>query len=151
MKRLIAIALAALMGTVALADDAGLTRVKAAGDVAGTMDALAEAVTDAGGTVFTRVDHALGAGSAGLELAPTRVLVFGNPKIGTPAMQDNRLAGFFLPLRVLVYEDGDGQTWLAYQDPKAMLTGLEGIAPDATYLEKMGAALDKLTHKAAGM
>ncbi|MEO0773937.1 MAG: DUF302 domain-containing protein, partial [Pseudomonadota bacterium] len=85
-----------------------LLRVKAAGDVVTTMDALEAAVTAAGATVFARVDHAGGAAKVDLELAPSQLLIFGNPKLGTPAMQDDPMAGLFLPLKVLVYQDGSG-------------------------------------------
>lgn len=87
---------------------------------------------------------------AGLELDPSQVLIFGNPKLGTPAMQDDPLAGLFLPLKVLVYRDGAGQVWLAYEDPREMLDDLGGVPEDAGYVQKMTGALAKLTGKAAG-
>ena len=83
-------------------------------------------------------------------MAPSQLLIFGNPKLGTPAMQDDPLAGLFLPMKVLVYRDGAGQVWLAYEDPKEMLGDLGGIAVDAPYVEVMTGALAKLTAKAAG-
>ena len=128
-----------------------LIKVQASGDVASTMDALEAAVTGAGATVFARVDHAGGAAKVGLDLAPSQLLIFGNPKLGTPAMQDDPMAGLFLPLKVLVYRDGAGQVWLANEDPRAMLAGLGGIGADANYIEMMTGALAKLTGKAAGL
>ncbi|MFK7938282.1 MAG: DUF302 domain-containing protein [Roseovarius sp.] len=135
-------------GASAMNDD--IVKVKASGDVPTTMDALQAAVEGAGATVFARVDHAGGAMKAELALDPSQVLIFGNPKLGTPAMQDNPLAGLFLPLKVLVYQDGAGQVWLAYEDPKEMLDDLGGIPADAAYVQKMTGALGKLTAKAAG-
>lgn len=143
----IALSIAALP---ALASDDDIVKVKASGDVATTMDALEAAVTGAGATVFARVDHGGGAAKVGMELAPAQLLVFGNPKLGTPALQDDILAGLYLPLRVLVYEDAEGQVWLAYEDPGEMLENLEGHSEDAPYLGKMRGALGKLTGKAAG-
>ena len=125
-------------------------RVAASGDVASTMDALQSAVEGAGATVFARVDHAGGAETVGLELADSQLLIFGNPKLGTPAMQDNPLAGLFLPLKVLVYDDAQGNVWLAYEDPEESLDDLEGVNDDADYIAKMRGALGKLTEKAAG-
>jgi uncharacterized protein (DUF302 family) len=113
------------------------------------MDALQAAVEGAGATVFARVDHAGGAESAGMDLAASQLLIFGNPKLGTPAMQDDALAGLFLPLKVLVYEDADGRVWLAYEDPEETLDDLPGISDDAGYIAKMRMALGKLTEKAA--
>lgn len=151
MRQMIAVALVALMGTGAVAGDGDILQVKAAGDVPSTMDALEDAVTGAGATVFARVDHAESAKGADMELAPAEVLIFGNPKVGTPAMHDDALAGLYLPMKVLVYRGGDGQVWLAYEDPAKMLSGLGGIDADAPYVQKMTGALKKLTGKAAGM
>jgi len=149
MKTLIKAAVLGLLVQPAWAAD-HIVKVKSGADVNSTTDALEAAVTGAGATVFARVDHAGGAESAGMDLAPSQLLVFGNPKLGTPAMQDDALAGLYLPLKVLVYEDADGQVWLAYEDPGMMLGELDGIAKDAGYIEKMTGALGKLTEKAAG-
>lgn len=115
--------------------------------VAETIDRLEAAVTGAGATVFARIDHSAGAVNAGLELPPSQLLVFGNPKLGTPAMQDAASAGLDLPLRVLAYQDSDGAVHVVYHDPTT-LAATHGIASDAPYLQKMTGALDKLTGKA---
>ncbi len=146
MKRLL---LATAIAALPLAAAAEVVKVAATDDVTATMDALEAAVTGAGATVFARVDHTAGAESVGLEMTDAELLIFGNPKLGTPAMQDDPLAGLYLPLRVLVYSDDAGQTWLAYDDPAAMLSGLN-IQADAGYLETMTGALGKLTGAAAG-
>lgn len=150
MKTIIAAGALALMAMPALAMSDDIIKVRSAGSVDSTMDRLETLVTNAGATVFARVDHAGGAQSAGMALEPSQLLIFGNPKLGTPAMQDDPLAGLFLPLRVLVYRDGAGQVWLAYEDPKEMLDDLGGVSDDAGYIRKMTKALDKLTGKASG-
>jgi len=149
MKRFLAAVAVTLAALPALASDDGLMTVQSSSDVATTMDRLESAVTGAGASVFARVDHAAGAASVDMDLGPTQVLIFGNPKIGTQAMQDDPRAGLFLPMKVLVYEDADGQAWLAYQDPGEMFDDLE-IDDDAEYIEMMTGALGKLTAKAAG-
>ena len=149
MKRFLTVAALTILASPALADD-DLMKVQASGDVDSTMDALEAAVEGAGATVFARVDHAAGAEGAGMELAPSQVLIFGNPKLGTPAMQDDPLAGLYLPMKVLVYEDADGQAWLVYEDPEEMFDELDGIDDDAEYIQQMTGALGKLTKKAAG-
>ena len=68
-------------------------------------------------TVFARTDHAAGAAEVGLQLRPTAVLVFGNAKGGTPLMQAAQTVGIDLPLKVLVWQDAAGKTWLSYNDP----------------------------------
>ena len=151
MKILITAAVFSALATVGLAGESGIVQLKSAGDVASTMDALETAVTGAGATVFARVDHAGGAASVGLEMDPSQLLIFGNPKLGTPAMQDDPLAGLFLPLKVLVYRDGAGQVWLSYEDPAKTFADLGGVPEDAAYIQKMTGALSKLTGKASGM
>jgi len=150
MKPIVAAFAMALMAQGAWASDDDIMKVPAGGDVTATMDALETEVTAAGATVFARVDHAGGAASVDMEMAPSELLIFGNPKLGTPAMQDNMLAGLYLPLKVLVYEDAQGQVWLAYEDPKETLNDLPEISDDAGYIAKMQGAMGKLTAKAAG-
>lgn len=133
--------------TAAQADD--VVRVKANDGVSATMEALENAVNGAGATVFARVDHAAGAAGIGMELAPSQLLIFGNPKLGTPAMLENPLAGLVLPLKVLVYEDAEGQVWLAYREVEEVFEDFD-IDDDAAFIAKMEEALKKLTSAAAG-
>ena len=65
--------------------------------------------------VFADIDHAAGARAVGLPLRPTQVLIFGNPKAGTPLMQSRQTIGLDLPLRALVWEDEAGKVWLTYR------------------------------------
>ncbi|MGR3759857.1 DUF302 domain-containing protein [Roseobacteraceae bacterium NS-SX3] len=132
----------------ALSAAAELVKVQSQKPVAETADALQAAVEKAGATVFARVDHAAGAETEGMELKPAQLLIFGNPKLGTPAMQADMRAGLYLPLKVLAYEDAEGQVWLAYEDPAEMLSDLD-IPADAEFLGKMQGALGKLTAAAA--
>lgn len=148
MKNLLLAAVYCLVAGPVLADD--LIKVKSANDVEITMDALEAAVIGAGAEVAARIDHAGAAKDVDLALPPEQVLIFGNPKLGTPAMQADPLAGLYLPLKVLVYEDAAGQVWLAYEDPAKMLSGLN-IPADAPFLKTMSGALAKLTGAAAGM
>lgn len=142
-----------LAGTLAMisalpAFAADLIRVETAKTVPAVMDALEAAVGNAGATVFARIDHAAGAASVGLELADAQVLIFGNPKLGNPAMLADPVAGLYLPLKVLGYRDTDGKVWLIYQDPADMFEGLQ-IAGDAAVIARMQGALKKLTGVAA--
>ena len=72
-----------------------------ASDVATTADKLVAAVEGAGAKVFARVDHAAGAASVDQQLAPMTMVMFGNPKMGTPILQNAPEAGLDLPIRVL--------------------------------------------------
>ncbi|MFZ5964960.1 DUF302 domain-containing protein [Thalassococcus sp. BH17M4-6] len=109
-----------------------------------TVDQLVSAIEGAGATVFAVVDHGAGAKEVDMDIGNSKLVIFGNPQVGTPAMMDNRQAGLFLPMKVLVYEDAAGIVTVAYEDPMA-LTALEGISEDAEYLGKMQGALKKLT------
>lgn len=128
---------------------AELVTVPSSKSVTETADALAAAIEGAGAKVVARVDHQKAASGAGLEMGEAQVLIFGNPKIGTPAMQADIRAALYLPLKVLVYADADGNTQLTYDDPASVFEGLE-IAPDAEFVKVMTGALGKLTGKAAG-
>ena len=68
-------------------------------------------------TVFARIDHAAGAASVAMPLRPTELLIFGNPKAGTPLMQANQSIGIDLPLKMLAWQDAGGKVWLTYIDP----------------------------------
>ncbi len=112
-----------------------------------TIDNLEAAVKKAGATVFARVNHAEGAKKAGLALRPTEMLMFGNPKLGTPAMNLAQSAGLDLPLRVVAFEDKDGNVHIAYHSPST-LSKNHDIPSDAKVLAKMTGALNKLTNAA---
>lgn len=146
MKRILAV-FAATMFT-ALPALAEYVSIEAAGTVAETADRLQGVAEQAGARVFARVPHSKGADSVGMELQDAELVIFGNPKLGTPALQQDIRAGLVLPLRVLVH-DVDGQTMITYESVGSMFEGLD-IAPDAKFREVMAGALQKLTLAAAG-
>jgi uncharacterized protein (DUF302 family) len=82
-----------------------------------TMKRLETEVKAKGLTVFARIDHAAGAAEVGLSLRPTELLIFGNAKGGTPLMQSVQTIGIDLPLKILIWQDEAGDTWLSYNDP----------------------------------
>lgn len=144
MFRLLTVA-ATLCASTAIAD---VEKTRAEGDVATVMGRLESAVLGAGATIFARVDHGGGAESVGMDLVDSELLIFGNPKLGTPAMQDDILAGLYLPLKILVYADADGQTWIAWEEPEETFDDLD-IDDDAAYLDVMEDALEKFAEAAA--
>ena len=115
--------------------------------VSETINGLEAAVNGAGATVFARVDHAAGAASIGKEIPDATLLIFGNPALGTLAMEGDIRAGLMLPLRVLAYEDADGNTQMIWTPAEELLNGLD-IAPDAEVIGKINGALNMLTDKA---
>lgn len=141
-----AVAVFAMM-SVSMAEDGWIT-VESPHSVSVTADKLAAAVEKAGATVFARVDHAAGAKKVDAELADATLVIFGNPKIGTPIMQSNLKAGLDLPIRVLIWSEG-GKTQLGALDPATLKTRYAlGESADGA-LGKMKGALGKLMGAAA--
>jgi uncharacterized protein (DUF302 family) len=99
-------------------------------------------------TVFARFDHAAGARAAGLELEPEEVVVFGDPRAGTPLMQRDPRIGIELPLRMLVWQDG-GEVLVGYRDPRELVDSYQ-VGAAAETLDRMAALLGALATEAAG-
>jgi uncharacterized protein (DUF302 family) len=121
---------------------------ESASSVSETADKLVAAVENAGAKVFARVDHAAGAQSIGEEMAGMTMVMFGNPKMGTPILKAAPKAGLDLPIRVLIWDDG-GTTMIGYLDPVSLKARYEVEGADGAF-DAMGKALDKLTGAAAG-
>jgi uncharacterized protein (DUF302 family) len=96
---------------------AGMVLLPARGSVADAWARLEAAVAARGLTVFARIDFAADAAAAGLSLRPTRLLVFGNPRAGTPLLAASPSAGIDLPLKVLIWEAADGSVTVGYNSP----------------------------------
>ena len=114
--------------------------------VADTVTRLTTAIEGAGAKVAAVIDHSAAAANADLDLAPTTVVIFGNPKLGTPLMQENQRIGMDLPLRILVWQDGD-TTMVGYVEPD-VIANRHGIGDDNTSIVAMEGALGKLTDAA---
>jgi len=94
----------------------GLTTIPSDFSVKETIDRIAALVTSKGLSVFARIDHAANARLAGLSLRPTYLIIFGNPRAGTPLMQDNQISGIDLPVKALAWQDEAGKVWLTYNE-----------------------------------
>ena len=114
--------------------------------VADTVAKLTTAIEGAGAKVVAVVDHAAAAASVDMELPPTTVVIFGNPKLGTPLMQMNQKIGIDLPLKVLVWQDGS-TTRIGYIEPEELADEYE-IDEDHKIIKTMEGALEKLTDAA---
>lgn len=130
----------------ALAAD-GMVTKPSAFSVAETIDRLEKAARELDLVIVARVDHAAAAAKVGLELRPTVLLIFGNPKGGTPLMQSAPSIGLDLPLKALAWQDAAGRTWLAYNNPE-WLAQRHGVAGRAELVKGMSNALDQLTEAA---
>ena len=127
---------------------AGLVVRDSPHSVDSTMARLERAVKGAGPlSIMARVDHAANAETVDRSLRPTRLLVFGNPDLGTPLMEASPTTAIDLPQKMLVWADSTGQVRLAYNDPQ-YLAERHGISGRDDALRTIGGALRKLARRA---
>lgn len=127
------------MTTEAQHQDRGFEQIASSHSVAETIERLESRLKEHGITIFARLDFAADAAQSGLNMRPERMLIFGNPKAGTPLMQAVPASGLDLPLKVLAWEDAQGKTWVAYNRPEyivarhglpaALAANLVGVIP----------------------
>jgi uncharacterized protein (DUF302 family) len=144
---LLAFALA-MAPAAALAADV-LTVIESKFPVKETADRLAAAIEGKGLKVAARIDHAAGAKSAGLEMPPTEVLMFGNPKLGTPLMMANPQMAIELPMKMVVWEDEAGKVQLGYTAPDTLKDRYAITGKDEAF-KMMSGALAAFAKQAAG-
>lgn len=125
----------------------GLITQKSTHNVTATADKLVSILNKKGMTVFARINHTEGAKKVGKTLRPTELVIFGNPKVGTPLMLCSQSVAIDLPQKALIWEDKAGDTWLSYNDPNYLNTrhDLKDCGP---VLEKVTGALKKITQAA---
>lgn len=97
--------------------------------------------------LIAELDHQSNASNAGLTLNPSKIIMFGNPKMGTPLMQNSITAGLDLPQKILIYQNDQGIVNVAYNDPM-YLKQRHGISSAQEILEKISGALDQITNLA---
>jgi uncharacterized protein (DUF302 family) len=144
---LMALAVFSLSSVTVSADDPGMVRKQSAHGVYATINRLKGILEERGLTIFADIDHSAGAKRADLDLRPTRLLIFGNPKLGTPLMQASATAGLDLPQKALAYRDDEGKVWLVYNDP-SYLKARHGIEGRDKVLATVTGALGKFTDAA---
>jgi len=98
--------------------DNGIVSKPSSHSVEQTVQKLKDILQTKGVTLFALVDHSGEAEKVGMKMKPTKLLIFGNPKAGTPLMQAAPSTALDLPLKILVWEDGEGKVWLSYNSPQ---------------------------------
>jgi len=127
--------------------DNGIISIKSSHDVKTTVDRLDNILREKGMTVFIRINHAEGAQKVGKKLRPTELIIFGNPKVGTPLMQCGQSVGIDLPQKALIWQDKAGQVWLSYNDPK-YLASRHSIKECGEVIKKIQKALGNFARMA---
>ena len=117
--------LAAAVGAAPL----GVVQIRATHTVVETVERLSDLIREHGLVVFARIDFCADARAAGLTMRPEQLLIFGNPKGGTPLLLAAATSGLDLPLKVLIWEDPAGATWLAYNSTDYILRR-HGVPPE---------------------
>lgn len=125
--------------------DNGIVTISIHQPVEQTVKKLQEMLKAKGVTLFALVDHSGEAAKVGMTMPPTKLLIFGNPKAGTPLMLAAPTAAIDLPLKILVWEDAAGQSWISYNS-SAYLQSRHGLSPDFV---KSIAVVQTLAKKAA--
>lgn len=115
-----------------------------------TYNALVEIITNNPNLkIIAQLDHQANAASVDLELNPTRVIMFGNPKLGTPLMQNSQIIGLDLPQKILIWQDDQGAVNVSYNDPEFLKLRHEIIGKEDV-LAIISKALDNLSKGATG-
>lgn len=117
--------------------DNGMIHLSSPRSVSETLERLETIVQSKGLTILARIDHSGDAAKAGLQMQPTKLLIFGNAKSGTPLMIASPSVAIDLPLKALVWQDEEDKVWLSYNSPN--------------YLQERHAIPDNLMQNIAGM
>ena len=125
----------------------GLVTMQSNHSVQDTADKLVAIIESKGMKVFARVDHQKNAQGVNLALRPTQVIMFGNPKAGTPLMNCEQSVAIDLPQKILISEDANKKVWLSYNNPEYLKTrhNIKGCDSDIANISK---ALDGVSKAA---
>lgn len=134
--------------TGAVAGEEGLATKSSQYSVPETLDRLEALLKEKGMTVFARIDHAAEAEKVGLKMPPTQLLIFGNPKGGTPLMVAAPTVAIDLPLKALAWQDDKGKVWLSY-NRASYLKERHKIKGKDDAIKKLDEALANFIAKAA--
>jgi len=147
MKKLILVAIILLSASFSIAASDGLVKIESPYTVKETMDRFEKIAKSKGLTIFVRIDHQKNATGVNLTLRPTEVLIFGNPKVGTPLMQCAQDVAIDLPQKVMVSEDANNKVWISYNDPTYLAKRHE-IKECDKLITKISGVLKKLSNAA---
>jgi uncharacterized protein (DUF302 family) len=118
MKKLILVALSILSVAIPAQAIDGVINVQSTFNVSETADRMENILKDKGMTVFNRIKHSEGASKVGIKLRGTELIIFGNPKVGSPLMKCQQSIAIDLPQKALIWKDDKAKVWISYNDPR---------------------------------
>ncbi|MFC1868315.1 DUF302 domain-containing protein [Thermodesulfobacteriota bacterium] len=118
MKTLILTILALLIMTISSYAAEGMIDVESSFGVKETGDRLESVLKEKGMTIFNRIKHSEAAKNVGVELRETELIIFGNPKVGSPLMNCQQSVAIDLPQKALIWKDREDKTWISYNNPR---------------------------------
>ena len=118
MKMTVLAALLTLFVAVPAAAVDGVVDVASSFSVTETADRIVKILDKKGMVIFNRIKHSESAGKVGIKLRPTELIIFGNPKVGSPLMACQQSVAIDLPQKALVWEDDNAKVWISYNDPR---------------------------------
>jgi len=126
----------------------GMIDVASGHDVETTANRFEKVLQSKGMTIFNRLRHSEGASKVGVDIRDTQLVIFGNPKVGSPLMKCTQSVAIDLPQKALIWQGADGQSYISYNDPQYLKQrhGLEGCDK---VLEKVSQALAGMAKAAA--
>jgi len=148
MKTIYLAALLVLFFAIPVMAADGVINVQSAFNVGETADRLESILTEKKMTIFKRIKHSEGAGKVGIELRETELIIFGNPKVGSPLMKCQQSVAIDLPQKALIWEDGKSKVWISYNDPR-YLEKRHDISNCEEVISKIEKALSGITKAAA--
>ena len=145
MKKVILAALSILCIAIPVAAADGVVDVPSTFNVEETADRMVSILNKKGMTIFNRIKHSESAAKIGIELRKTELIIFGNPKVGSPLMACQQSVAIDLPQKALIWEDADASVWISYNDPRYLEKrhNISGCEEAITKIEKALAGIAK--------
>ncbi|MCG6201042.1 DUF302 domain-containing protein [Psychromonas antarctica] len=148
MKKAIIVVWSILLIAIPTVAAEGVVDIQSAFTVKETTDRMVDILNKKGMTIFARIKHSESAAKVGIKIRNTELIIFGNPKVGSPLMACEQSVAIDLPQKALIWEDANDHVWISYNDPRYLekkhnITGCEGA------IVKIENALSKMTKAAA--
>ncbi len=145
MKKVILAALSILFIAIPVAAADGVVDIPSTFNVEETTDRMVRILNKKGMTIFNRIKHSESAAKVGIELRKTELIIFGNPKVGSPLMACQQSVAIDLPQKALIWEDADARVWISYNDPRYLEKrhNISGCEEAITKIEKALAGIAK--------